>query len=105
MSTSIRSLSRGLLILETLFKDDFQGKTLDCVAESTEIPKSSAWRILQALEVEGWVVGAPVGGKQARWQISTKLASIAHAYEQHALARVQGIQREFREVTGKDLKS
>ncbi|MBQ0796246.1 helix-turn-helix domain-containing protein [Zhongshania sp.] len=104
MSQLNHSLLRGLSIMECLFEDSFEGKTLDEIFEATDIPSSTAWRMLQTLEAKGWVVELPVGGsKQGRWRVSAKLTSISASYERHALEQVQTIKREFRGVVGKDL--
>lgn len=106
MSQLNHSLMRGLSIMECLFEDSFEGKTLDEIFEATDIPSSTAWRMLQTLETKGWVVELPVGGsKQGRWRVSTKLISVSASYERHALAHVQSVKREFRDITGRELEA
>lgn len=106
MTALNNSITRGLLLLECLFEDGFEGKTLEEISELIDVPRTTAWRMLKTMEARGWVVEVPISGsKQGRWQVSIKLAGIADAYEQHALARVQGVKREFREVTGRELNA
>lgn len=101
-----QSALKALRIMESLFEDGFEGKTLDEVSQETGISRTTAWRLLNTMEAGGWVIETPVAGsKQGRWQVSTRLAGIADAYEQHALARAQRVKREFREVTGRELNA
>lgn len=106
MTALNNSIIRGLTILECLFEDGFEGKTLDEIFKQTDIPWTTSWRMLKTMEAKGWVVEVPISGsKRGRWRVSTKLAAIADAYEQHALARLQVVRREFREVTGRELNA
>lgn len=102
-----QSAGRALQVFECLCADGFNGKTALEIADQTGISMTTAWRMLKTLEASGWVAGIEVstarGGKEVRWQVSTKIAAIAHAYEQHALARIQGIKSEFQQVTGREL--
>lgn len=104
---SNQSAGRVLQVFECLCADGFNGKTALEVEDQTGIPMTTTWRMLKTLKASGWVVEAEVptarGGKEVRWQVSTKIAAIAHAYEQHALARIQGIKSEFQQVTGREL--
>jgi len=106
MSELNQSFRRGLNVFECLFEDGFEGRTLQEICDITEIPSTTAWRLLKTLEAKGWVVEAPIAGsKQGCWRVSSRLAGIAHAYERFALERVHGIKSEFREVTGKELNT
>lgn len=101
-----RSVVRAITILECLFEDDFKGKTLGEISADTNIPSTTAWRILKTIEAKGWVIDVPIAGsKQGAWRLSTKIVGIADSYEQHALAQVQGIKREFQQVTGRELRA
>lgn len=100
----IQSAARLLQVFECLCEDGFVGKTALELCAQTGIPMPTVWRVLKTLESYGWVVEVSVSGsKQVLWKVSTKMASIAHAYEQHALTRIQGVKSEFQQVTGKEL--
>ena len=100
------SVLRATRIMEALYEDGFEGKNLKEISRTTDIPLTTAWRLLKTLESEGWVIEMPVvGSKQGRWKVSTKLAAIADAYEQHALAQIQGVKWEFKQVTGRELSA
>lgn len=105
MSESMnQSVSKALVLFEALTTGDFQGKRLADVAEAAGVSTTTAWRLLRTLETHGWVVETPVAGsKQGHWKVATKLASVAHAYQRHALTRLQAVRQEYRDVTGEEL--
>ena len=101
-----KSLQRAAQVFEALFEDDFQGKATHEVAEETGIPDTVVWRILKTWSALGWVVQIPEPGHKAiRWRVSTRLAHIAWAYERDAFQRVQQIEQEYQNVTGKELRT
>jgi len=106
VTTLNNSIIRGLTILECLFEEGFEGKTLDEIFTQTDIPWTTSWRMLKTMEAKGWVVEVPIGGsKQGRWRASSKIVEIANAYERNAIAKVQGIKNEFSNMTGRELKA
>lgn len=106
MSEVTQSVFKAGKVLESLFKDDFKGKTITEIGKDTGVDPQSVRRSLLTWKALGWVVETPVSGsKQGCWKVSTKLAGIAHAYERYALSRIQGVRREYREVTGRELSA
>lgn len=99
-----QSALKALRIMDSLFEDGFEGKTLDEIIRATDISYTTAWRLLKTLEAGGWIVEIPMSGsKQGRWRMSTKIAGIASAYKQHALARIHDVKGEYRQITGMEL--
>lgn len=106
MTQIVQSLSKGLTILEALFDDDFQGKTVKDLERLTGFEGLAIRRALHTLEERGWVLKTPQSGtKETAWEVTPKLAEIAHAYERGALKQVQTIKKQFRDVTGKELNA
>lgn len=101
-----KSLQHAIRVFEALFEDGFAGKSVPEIVLGTGGSQTSIWRALQTLEALGWVVQVPEPGtKRVRWRVSTKMAAIAAAYEQHALRRVHEMRREYMDVTGKELRA
>ncbi|MCW9058739.1 MAG: helix-turn-helix domain-containing protein [Gammaproteobacteria bacterium] len=101
-----KSLQRATEVFEALFEDDFAGRTDAEIAESTGIPVTTVWRALHTWLALGWVVQIhEPGTKAVRWRVSTRLARIATAYEQHALRRIHEVRNEYMAVTGKELRA
>lgn len=101
-----KSLQHAIRAFEALFEDGFAGKSVPEIALETGVPHTSIWRTLQTLEALGWVVQIPEPGtKRVRWRVSTKMAAIAAAYEQHALRRVHEVRSEYMSITGKELRA
>lgn len=99
-----QSVSKALVLFEVLVADGFQGKSLAEVAESAGVSSTTAWRLLKTLEAHGWVIESPAeAGRQGRWKVATRLASVAHAYQREALSRLQAVRQEYRDVTGEEL--
>lgn len=99
-----RSVSKALTLFEALVRDGFEGKRLANVAEEAGVSTTTAWRLLKTLEAHGWVVEVPAAaGKQGSWRVATRLAGVAHAYQQDALSRIQAVRQEYRDVTGEEL--
>ena len=103
-SNQYKPIRRAIAVLEALFEGDFSAKTEKELRLATGLAGTSLWRILQTLEALGWVVQIHESGtKAAHWRVSTKLARIAWAYERDAFRRVQQIEQEYQNVTGKEL--
>lgn len=105
MSDANNSVLKAGRVLESLFEDDFQGKTIREIYKSTGIDEQSVRRALISWKELGWVfeVGAR-RNKSTPWKVSRKLIEIAHAYQIHALREAQAIKQEYREITGEELK-
>lgn len=96
---------RGIRVLECLFENDFQGKTETAISQETDIPLTTVWRMLNTLKAAGWVVDVPVSGSKAKiWKVNgTVLIRIANKYDESTLRRIQAIEKEHLETTGKEL--
>lgn len=96
---------RGIQVLECLFENDFQGKTETTISKETEIPLTTVWRMLKTLKVAGWVFDVPVSGSKAKvWKVNgVVLIGIANQYDESTLRRIQAIEKEHLETTGKEL--
>jgi DNA-binding IclR family transcriptional regulator len=100
----IQSAQKAMRIFECLADGDFAGKTVLEICGDMRASQTTVWRLLKTMEAEGWVVELPrPGRKDGLWKISSKLSKVAHAYERHALAQMHQIEREFIEVTGREL--
>ncbi|MCG6659297.1 helix-turn-helix domain-containing protein [Halomonas campisalis] len=99
-----QSVSKAMTLFEALLADGFKGKRLGEIAVAVEVSTTTAWRLLKTLEAHGWVVEVPVpGSKGMHWKVSSQLVTVAHAYQRDALRRIQGVQQEYRNVTGEEL--
>jgi DNA-binding IclR family transcriptional regulator len=100
------SVSRTIQILKCLFENDFQGKTETAISSQLKIPLSTVFRMLNTLKSLGWVDDYPVDGSKIKeWKINgTVLIKIANRYEESALRKVHAIEKEYLEVTGKELR-
>ncbi|OQW67458.1 MAG: hypothetical protein BVN35_20345 [Proteobacteria bacterium ST_bin11] len=100
------ALARGIQILECLFDNDFQGKTEMEICKQTGIPLTTTFRHLKMLKSVGWAEDFPVEGSKTKiWKVNgSALVKTATKYQESALRRVQAIEKEFLEVTGKELR-
>ena len=104
MTDITQSVFKAGQVLECLFRDDFQGKTVNEIKNDTGVDVQSVRRSLLTWKELGWVIETPIAGEKAsHWKISKRLVQVAHAYERDALERVHAIKNEFREITGKEL--
>lgn len=97
---------RCIRVLECLFENDFQGKTESTISKETGISLTTVWRMLNTLKVAGWVVDVPVSGSKAKvWKVNgSVLIGIANKYDESTLRRIQAIEKEHLEATGKELR-
>ena len=78
-NSSIRSISRALRVLQAINRHDYL--TLDEISEITQIPYSTAWRILSTLEHEN-IIERDISRKHYR---ATALAlSLSYGYQAQA---------------------
>jgi len=99
------SVARGIHILESLFENDFQGKTETEISKNTGIPLSTVFRILKTYKSLNWVEDYPVeGSKTIVWKVcGTTLIKISNQYEESALRKIQAIKKDYLKNTGKEL--
>ncbi len=105
MSDVNKSVLKAGRVLQSLFEDDFQGKTIREIYKTTGIDEQSVRRALITWEKLGWVTETMVAGsKSIHWKITRKLIEIAHAYEIETVRKAQALNQEYREITGKELR-
>lgn len=106
MSDIIKSAFKAGKVLECLFQDDFQGKTILEIQEATGIEPLAIRRALLTWEELGWVFKTPVSGnKSVRWMVSEKLAEVSASHRRTALDQIHSIEENYKRVTGEELRS
>ncbi len=104
MNELTNSVYRAGKVLEALFEDDFQGKTVLEIVGKTGLGFLTVRRCLLTWRALGWVVETPVAGsKSVRWAISEKLAEVAFQYRRHALGQIHEIEKTYLKVSGEEL--
>ncbi len=104
MNDITQSVYKAGRVLECLFQEGFQGKTINEICRQTSIDPQSIRRSLLTWKNLGWVIEVPIAGEKAScWKISRNLVEIAFAYEKDAMNRIHSIKNEFKTVTGKEL--
>ncbi|MEJ1341199.1 MAG: hypothetical protein RPU14_03875 [Candidatus Sedimenticola sp. (ex Thyasira tokunagai)] len=100
MSDVTQSVFKAGKVLECLFEDNFQGKTINEIWDKTGVDPQSARRSLLTWKELGWVFDTPVSGeKSVRWMVSEKLVRISFQYKRQALADVHGIENSYLDVS------
>lgn len=104
MSDANKSVVKAGRVLQSLFEDDFQGKSIRQIYKETGIDEQSARRALISWRELGWVHEVPEpGAKSMKWKITRKLTEIAYAYKADAVKKEQLLKQEYREITGEEL--
>lgn len=93
-------------ILETLFSAGLSGMQFKEICSSTGLPISTTWRLLQTLRHAGWVIEIPAANAHhATWRIAEKPAHLAMSFKRETLSIVQGIEKEYLNITGENLRN